>query len=179
MKPQVIVIGAGIGGLTTSIRLAKAGFKVIVLEQSDVPGGKLKQMQLGPYRFDRGPSLLTLPELITELGAMAGIRQSWTYTKLDSVQYVHFEDGTFFSSGSSPEQLADVLSGQNLAAKPQVLRFFKRATRYYQTTASVFLKQSLHKPRSYFNKTTLRALMRFPFTAVLSKMAGQIGRAHV
>ncbi len=173
MKPQVIVIGAGIGGLTTSIRLAKAGFKVIVLEQSDVPGGKLKQMQLGPYRFDRGPSLLTLPELITELGAMAGIQKSWTYTKLDSVQYVHFEDGTFFSSGSSPEQLADVLSGQNLAAKPQVLRFFKRATRYYQTTASVFLKQSLHKPRSYFNKTTLRALMRFPLTAVLSKMAGR------
>ena len=99
MNRDVIVIGAGMGGLTTSILLAKAGFKVRVVEQAHCAGGKLKQMHLGPYRFDRGPSLLTLPDLISELGALAGLKP-FSCRRLPSVVFTQYEDGTAFSSGA-------------------------------------------------------------------------------
>ena len=64
---KAIVIGAGIGGLATSIRLAKKGYHVSVFEKNDYPGGKLSTFNLGKYRFDAGPSLFTMPHFVTDL----------------------------------------------------------------------------------------------------------------
>ena len=57
---NVAIVGAGLGGLSAGIRLAKKGFDVDIYEQNGSPGGKANNLQLGGYRFDTGPSLLTL-----------------------------------------------------------------------------------------------------------------------
>jgi diapolycopene oxygenase len=67
-----VVIGAGIAGIASSIRLAVKGYKVTVFESNDYPGGKLTEIRLGEYRFDAGPSLFTLPHLVDELFVLAG-----------------------------------------------------------------------------------------------------------
>ncbi|MFZ9453816.1 MAG: phytoene desaturase family protein [Bacteroidia bacterium] len=172
MNRDVIVIGAGIGGLTTSILLAKSGFQVRVIDQATCAGGKLKQMHLGPYRFDRGPSLLTLPEHISELGALAGLKP-FDCLRLSSVVYTQFEDGTSFSSGADVNSLALVLDEAGLASSKTVLNTFKLAARHYRITAPVFLKQSLHRWRSYFKMSTLKGIMLFPIAAVFKSMANQ------
>lgn len=172
MNRDVIVIGAGMGGLTTSILLAKAGFKVRVVEQAHCAGGKLKQMHLGPYRFDRGPSLLTLPYLISELGALAGLKP-FSCRRLPSVVFTQYEDGTAFSSGSDVTSLALALEQAQLASRNTVLNMFKTAAKQYRITAPVFLKQSLHRWSSYFKITTLKGLLQFPVSAVLKSMAKQ------
>ena len=64
---NAIVIGSGIAGIAVSIRLAKLGFKVKVFEANSFPGGKLSNFKLGKYRFDFGPSLFTMPELVEDL----------------------------------------------------------------------------------------------------------------
>lgn len=64
---NAIIIGAGIGGIATSIRLAKNGYKVDVYEQNSYPGGKLSLIEQDGFRFDAGPSLFTLPELVDDL----------------------------------------------------------------------------------------------------------------
>ena len=61
---KVAVIGAGIAGIASAIRLAHKGFEVSVFEANAYPGGKLSTFQLKGYRFDAGPSLFTLPHLV-------------------------------------------------------------------------------------------------------------------
>ena len=58
---DIAVIGAGIGGLCTAARLAKAGHKVTIFEASNRTGGKCRTEWIGRSAFDTGPSLLTLP----------------------------------------------------------------------------------------------------------------------
>ena len=62
---RVTVIGAGIAGLATSIRLAIKGYRVMVFEANAYPGGKLSTFKLDGYRFDAGPSLFTICLLYT------------------------------------------------------------------------------------------------------------------
>ncbi|MFM8351747.1 MAG: FAD-dependent oxidoreductase, partial [Actinomycetales bacterium] len=58
---QIVVIGAGVGGLAAAARLAAGGHQVSVFEQGDRTGGKLRTWQQDGFAFDTGPSLLTLP----------------------------------------------------------------------------------------------------------------------
>jgi phytoene desaturase len=64
---RTVVIGAGVGGLACAVRLAGAGHEVTVFEQADQVGGKLGSLTRQGFRFDTGPSLLTLPEVFAEL----------------------------------------------------------------------------------------------------------------
>ena len=66
-KKKIIVIGAGIAGLSSAIRLQNAGFQVSVFEMNDYPGGKLTAFSEKGYRFDMGPSLFTMPHFVDEL----------------------------------------------------------------------------------------------------------------
>ena len=71
---KVIVIGAGIGGMSAAARLAKAGHDVVVFESSDRTGGKCQTKWIGDYAFDTGPSLLTLPAVYRDLFLKTGKR---------------------------------------------------------------------------------------------------------
>jgi len=66
-KPKVIVIGAGPGGLAAALLLAKAGVEVLVLERLAVVGGRCSQLQIGQYKFDRGPTFLHYPCALREI----------------------------------------------------------------------------------------------------------------
>ena len=69
---KAIVIGAGIAGLATAIRLTKKGYTVEVFEGNDYVGGKLSTFKLGDYRFDAGPSLFTMPQFVDDLFVLCG-----------------------------------------------------------------------------------------------------------
>ena len=67
MSKKAIVIGSGIAGIASAIRLINKGYEVEVFEKNAYLGGKLTEITLGSYRFDAGPSLFTLPHLVEEL----------------------------------------------------------------------------------------------------------------
>ena len=69
---KIAVIGAGIGGLCTAARLAKAGHQVTIFEASDRTGGKCRTEWIGRYAFDTGPSLLTLPAVYRDFFQRTG-----------------------------------------------------------------------------------------------------------
>ena len=107
--PTAIVVGAGVGGLAVAIRLAAAGRRVTVVEQADGPGGKVREAWLGSYRFDLGPSLFTLPELVVELDALARAASpqaaevpAFLFRRMDRAAEYFWEDGTRFTAWAKP-----------------------------------------------------------------------------
>jgi phytoene desaturase len=86
-KLKAVVIGSGIAGIASSIRMALQGIQVDVFEKNENPGGKLNEKWIGKYRFDLGPSLFTLPQNVDDLFTLAGEnpKDHFEYTKLDRV----------------------------------------------------------------------------------------------
>lgn len=82
---NTIVIGAGVGGLSAAIRLAQAGQRVLVLEQNPAIGGKMSELRDRGYRWDRGPSVITMRPVFEDLFAAAGRRLA-DYLTLEPVE---------------------------------------------------------------------------------------------
>ena len=88
MSKSAIVIGSGIAGMASAIRLAKKGYIVSVFEANNYPGGKLTEIKLGSYRFDAGPSLFTLPEQVEELFDISGLDVSQYFEYRKCIPYL-------------------------------------------------------------------------------------------
>lgn len=93
MPKQVVVVGAGIGGLGAAIHLKLAGYEVLVLDQRDQIGGKAAQIEQEGYRLDPGPSIVILTEIYEKLFAKAGRKMSdyLQFQRLDPFTRVYFE----------------------------------------------------------------------------------------
>ncbi|MFO0435321.1 MAG: phytoene desaturase family protein, partial [Sphingobacteriaceae bacterium] len=94
IKQTVNIIGSGVGGLATAIRLAAKGHEVNIFEKNAYPGGKLTEFTTNGYRFDKGPSLFTLPELIDELSELTGFKGDFRYRRLETISNYFYEDGS-------------------------------------------------------------------------------------
>ena len=96
MTQRIAIVGAGPGGMATAMRLAATGHQVAIYEAADRVGGRMRGLELGPYQFDSGPTILQLPRLYDELFAACGLRFS-DYVRLiqlDPNTRIRFWDGT-------------------------------------------------------------------------------------
>jgi phytoene dehydrogenase-like protein len=71
---RVVVVGCGLGGLAVAVRLAARGARVTVCERASSFGGKMNRWDVGGFRFDTGPSLITMPWVFADTFAAAGAR---------------------------------------------------------------------------------------------------------
>jgi len=162
LSKKVIIIGSGVAGLSSAIRLRAAGFLVEVFEANDYPGGKLSQFELNGYRFDAGPSLFTMPHFLEELFAESGadLRDYFTYMRKGIVCKYYFEDGTRFTAFADKDRYAEEASHIFTVTKEEVTRYFEQSAMKYEVTESLFLKKSLHKLSTYLSKETVRGVMK-------------------
>ncbi|MGE6377691.1 phytoene desaturase family protein [Peribacillus muralis] len=94
MSKKVIVVGAGVAGLASAIRLQQAGYQVEIYEKGSTPGGKMNRIELDGYTFDLGPSIVMMPELYREIFELCG-RNPDDYIpmeKLDPIYRAYFSD---------------------------------------------------------------------------------------
>jgi len=125
----VVVIGAGVGGLAAAARLAAAGHRVTVYERAATVGGKLGRYERDGFRFDTGPSLLTLPQVFTDLGL------GLSPVALDPVVRHRFPDGTVLDSAADPDEFrARIEAAFGAAAGADWARFWGRAERIWQAS---------------------------------------------
>ena len=159
-KKTIAIIGAGIAGIASAIRLKSQGHNVLVFEANNYPGGKLTAFSEQGYRFDMGPSLFTMPQFIEELFEVAGkdISRYFQYKKKDVVCNYFYEDGTTFSALADRHQFAEEASKTFNVASSTLIDYFNRSKKKYDLTASLFLEKSLHKSATYFSKDTLKAI---------------------
>ena len=159
---KALIIGSGIAGLSSAVRLSNLGYEVEVFEANNYPGGKLSQFQLGAYRFDRGPSLFTMPQYVEELFELSGVDMEnyFEYNRKDIVCNYFYEDGTRFTSYADQHKFAEEAEKVFDVDRNEILQYFKRSKQKYDLTASLFLEKSLHKLSTYFTKDTLKAIFK-------------------
>jgi diapolycopene oxygenase len=141
MSEQIIVVGAGLGGLAAAIRLAAQGRPVTVLEKNERAGGKLNLVREAGYTFDTGPSLLTMPWVIDELFAAAGRRLA-DYLTLEQIEPTcryRWPDGARFDAWQRLPQLVQEVARISPGDVPGLFRFLAHTARIYEAVADTFL----------------------------------------
>lgn len=153
-----VVVGAGIGGIATAIRLVNKGYAVEVFEANAYPGGKLSQIENSGYRFDAGPSLFTMPQFVDELFELSGKnpKDYFEYLKLDEVCRYFWEDGTKFTADSVPDKFAK--DAEKILNEPaeNITNYLKDSELKYEVLSGLFLEDSLHKLSTWTSKKALR-----------------------
>jgi phytoene desaturase len=150
--PRVVVIGAGLGGLSAAIRLAHAGYHVDVFEKQSGPGGKAFSEQIGAYRFDTGPSLFTLQPVFAQLFEETGrsMDDYATVTPLERICRYFWRDGARMESLADPDRFADQFQ-RAFGEDPAHLRSFLRySEQIHRVTSHLFLERSLHEWSTVF-----------------------------
>ncbi|MEN9943110.1 MAG: All-trans-zeta-carotene desaturase [Bacteroidota bacterium] len=161
---KAIVIGAGIGGIAAAIRLARKGYAVKIFESSDYPGGKLSEFRMGEFRFDRGPSLFTLPQYVEELFELCGekMKDHFTYSELPILCKYFYPDGFQFEAKGDKEENIKAIVQAFDEDEQNVRAFFSKAEFIYNTTAPLFLERPLKLSRLYRTKEFWQGISRIP-----------------
>lgn len=157
------VIGSGIAGIASAIRLAAMGMKVDVFEANDYPGGKLREKEVDGFRFDMGPSVFTMPHLIDELFTLCGKdpRDYFSYTRLPTSFNYIFEDGTHINAYGNADLLAKEIVEKTDDSEESFRNYLKDISTKYEITKEVFIENSLHVLSNYFTTRVAKGLLNF------------------
>ncbi len=138
---NTIVIGAGVGGLSAAIRLAQAGQRVLVLEQNPAVGGKMSELRDRGYRWDRGPSVITMRPVFEDLFAAAGRRLA-DYLTLEPVEpltrYV-WPDGIRLDATRDLARMAEQIESIEPRDVEGYLAYLAYAARLHRVTGPAFI----------------------------------------
>lgn len=141
MKLTVNIVGAGIAGLATAIRLASRGHHVTVFEKSGKAGGKIGTISWEEFRWDTGPSMFSLPDLVEELYILAGdeMKTSVRCQKLDLIARYFYEDGNVVNAFSDPDLFMEEVEHVFGEPSEQVQSYLERSKKIYQLTSEIFV----------------------------------------
>ncbi len=160
-QKNIAVIGGGLAGLTVAARLSKSGYRVTIFEKNFTTGGKAGEYRKDGFRFDTGPSLLTLKPVIDEFFSFMGESSNpITFERIDPVTRYFFASGRRFDA--SAEREARCAEAAKLW--PEDARSFKNFTAYaktlYDLAGDIFLKNPIHDWRSLLKWKYLPVLLQ-------------------
>jgi phytoene desaturase len=160
MPDPIVIIGAGIGGLSAAIRLAVAGKQVLVLEQNQAVGGKMGKVRAGGYRWDTGPSVITMRHVLDDLFAVAG-RDTADYLNLRPVEPLtryFYPDGTALDVSRDLAHTLGQIQEIEVRDVEGYLKFLAYAARLYRITSPVFIYDQPPRLSSLFRVSPLDAM---------------------
>jgi phytoene desaturase len=158
---RVVIVGAGLGGLSCAVRLAATGREVIVVERESTPGGRAGRLTISGYEFDTGPTVLTMPSLIEEPLAAVGEKLSdWLeLTPLDPAYRAYYPDGSTLDVRTDTVRMAAEISrvcGPREA--DGYLRFVEFARSLWRLERDHFIDRNLDSPIDLLNLNLLKLL---------------------
>lgn len=176
---RVVVVGAGLGGLSAAMHLAAAGRSVTVLERADVPGGRAGRVTVpvegGCYRLDTGPTVLTMPELIRDcFEALDEELTDWLrLLPVEPAYRAHFADGSRLDVHTNPEAMAaeiEAVCGPDEAAGYR--RYVRYLSRLYRYEMRDFIDRNTDSPLDLLTVN----LARIAAIGGFGRLAGRVAR---
>jgi len=169
-----VVVGAGIGGLATAVRLAHAGWKVTVLEKHDGPGGRASVWRSMGYTFDTGPSLVMMVEYWQKLFRDVGRRfeDYVELVQLDPCYRIRFPDGFVHDRYSLLNRFIGECEKLEPGCTPKLLEWLARAGQMY-TDGLAFISRNMHSVGSMVSLPNLGMLGRTGALGDLQKMTAK------
>ena len=160
-KSQVIVIGAGIGGIATAARLARHGCQVTVLEKNEIPGGRCGRMRVDGYTFDTGATLFMMPDLYADTFAALGerIQDHLDLRRIDPTYHLTFPDDSQLQLTSDMHQMRTRLEAIEPGSFECLLRYLGEAGRIYDLAMPRMLGRDFRSLTEFINPRMLRLFL--------------------
>jgi phytoene desaturase len=142
-----VVIGAGLGGLAAAVRLRAMGWRVVVLEALDQPGGRARVFRRDGFTFDAGPTVVTAPHLVAELFELVGrdARDYFSLVAVDPFYRILFDDGSTFDYVGDEERLLAEIGRLAPGDVDGYRRLARLAERIFDTGFTQLADQPFHR----------------------------------
>src|SRR5215213_1754433 len=152
-QTSVLVIGAGIGGITAAIHLAQHGMKVTVLEKNGRPGGRCDRFSREGHYFDTGPTLLVMPLLYeAEFAALgASMAETLDLQRVDPTYHLIFDDGSQLALTSDMKSMQEQLEAFEPGSFLGLLRYIQEGQRHYHLGIEKLVNRDFRKASEFFN----------------------------
>jgi len=169
---SAIIVGSGIAGIASALRLKSKGYHVTVFEANSYLGGKLTNLQLGKYRFDAGPSLFTMPHFVDELFLLfnKNPRDYFQYESCQTACHYFFNDGTFLPFYVDLEETVKTVEERLQIDGEPLKKHFQKSKFIYEKTHKIFLENSLHALKTYASKDIVSSILALPFLDIFKTM---------
>ncbi len=149
---NVIVIGAGVGGITAAIHLAKRGMRVTVFEKNARPGGRCDRITRAGHHFDTGPTLLVMPLLYESEFAALGVawRDALDLQRVDPTYHLVFDDGSQLALTADMDKLRAQVEALEPGSFQGLLRYLREGQRHYELGVEKLVTRDFRKPSDFF-----------------------------
>lgn len=178
MKKKVIVVGAGMGGLSAAIELQSNGYDVEIYEQNEQPGGKMHQLKFDGHTFDVGPTLVMMPEAYEDVYRRAGMdpKDYISFIKVDPIYDVYFaEDYRSYTVNTDLIDLMAMFEAKGRENSEGFLNYLSDIYERYQVALEHFIRRPFRYKRDFYNpKMIWQALKLKTFDSAKNMMADYI-----
>ncbi len=161
-RKKIIVIGAGVSGLASALRLLNEGFEVELYEKNDQVGGRMGIISGAGFSFDLGPTILMMPQIYNEVFSVCG-RNPADYLqmeRLDPIYKVYFGDGTTHEASSELSSLIKTLESVGETETQGYLAYLADVYQRYLVAKEHFIERSFRTAGDFYNPKTLLAGLR-------------------
>ena len=168
---KIIVIGAGLGGLSAAIRLAHSNYAVTLLEKNETVGGKVNAVEADGYKFDTGASLLTMRHVFEDLFSFCGrrIEDYLDIVALDPICRYFWTDRTVFDASSNLEKTETEIARIAPEDAGNFAVYLADAKRKYEIAEKTFLAHSLNDLPKLLRPKYLKDLLAISSLKTLDK----------
>ena len=158
----VLVIGAGVAGITAATHLARAGFHVTVIEKNEQPGGRCGRLSREGHTFDTGPTLFIMPRLYEAEFAALGSRldECLDLVRVDPTYQLVFDDGSKLGLTSNMEAMRAQLEALEPGSFRHLVDYQAQGQRHYDLTMERLVNRDFRSIRELLEPTTLPLLFQ-------------------
>jgi len=150
MQKSVLVVGAGIGGLATALRLAKRGYKVEIIEKNSQAGGRLNQLKKDGFTFDTGPSFFSMSYEFKEFAKDCNIELPFKYIALDPLYTVNFSRSPkTYRLYKDIHKLAEQFKDVEPDFEIKMRKYLKNGKALFNDTVDIVIKENYNSVFSY------------------------------
>jgi phytoene desaturase len=164
-QKKVVIIGSGIGGLSTALQLFSKGYSPIVIEKNSFTGGKMNRKIIGDCVFDTGPSLITMPFLLEQLFQRLTnkpLSEFVTLQQIDPICRYYFNDSSHFDAYTSTEKLTEELNRFSPNSVKPFFEYLQHSKKVYDATKDVFLFNKFDGFLEFFKPKNFSLLPKLP-----------------